>query len=675
MKTTPPNNIGKQRSFITLGALACLGAALLLSGCEPKKTVGDPETPHLVWNGKARGVVVCSAPAGSPQRNAVDQFVRLVERSTGARVPVISSDEEAALPPEKFRLFVGDSPQASAAGLSEESLPEETYRILSRGNALYVSGREDANPKSNAPASRPTLWALNRLLEDGLGIRWLWPGELGTYVPQRKDFPLAVQDVTYQPELMIRSLRMRTSNKTHLASSDPEVDARLKREALLWAENHQCGRRGNITMHHAFTNWWEKYSQDHPDYFAELRPGMKQPHPKPDRVKLRLSNPAVIEQIAAEYEAEGKPEYWNVCPNDSASFDTSEATRAWDIPTNQPIEKILSGKANLTARYVEFWNRLYERLTQINPDVKLVSFAYSAYRQQPPAERPLKAKAVLGVVNSFDDYDAWKGWSATGASLLLRPNWWYLGEDAPYLPLEKTERYLKFAWKNGMIGMDMDSIRGYWATQGINYYLGARLMTQPELTLDEILTDYTAAFGGGADKIREYLTYWRKLTDEYNYPMIRHDSPESQGRYGDLVRKGKVPVSILSGSKPALIYLYSDEVLSPAYRLLDEAAAAIDPADSEARQRVEFLRRGLRSLEATREQIARGIQLDKNKKSTPEEAAAFTKGAKDLRRLRDELSTDHAIWGESSAYREHKHKIPVWPEYIKNSKVNTDGEL
>lgn len=669
MKTPAPIRV----CFTAL--LVCVG--ILLGACERKDAsgaAGEPGTDFfLVRNGKEAGAIVCSAPENSLQRKAVEQFVGIVERSTGVRLPVVSEKEEAALPGNHVRVFVGDSPQAREAGVEKKDLPVETYRIVRRGNALFIAGSDEGRLGKSGVVSRPTLWALNRLLEEGLGVRWLWPGDLGTYVPERKDFPIFVKDVTYQPGLMIRSLRMRTSNDTHLASSDPKVDARLKQEALLWAENHQCGRRGDIRMNHAFTEWWEKYSKEHPDYFAELPPGYKQPHPKVERVKLRLSNPAVIEQIAREYEAAGKPEFWNICPNDSAAFDISEATRAWDIPLNQPIEDIFSGKANLTARYVEFWNRLYERLVQINPDVKLAVYAYSSYRQPPPAERPLKAKAVIGIVNSFDNYDAWTGWADTGVSLVLRPNWWYLGEDAPYLPLEKTARYLKFAWKNGMLGMDMDSVRGYWGAQGINYYLGARLMTQPDLTVEEILDEYTSAFGGAAGKIREYLAYWQKVTDEYNYPVIRHDSTTSQGRYGDLVREGKVPVSILGGSKPALVYLYGDDVLAPAYRLLDESDGMAGPPGSEARQRVEFLRRGLDSLVATRDQIRRGMEVQKN--PTAEGLAAFTKGAQELQRQRDAFALDHSTWGESSAYREHKHSIGVWPQYLKVRKVNFDGEL
>ncbi len=673
--------MGLSRVLIPASALVCLASVVAFDGGEQRPSAaagsspGDESKPLvLVRDGNPLGAVVCSAPADSPQRLAVDEFVRIVERSTGARLPVVSDQEEATLPPETVRLFVGDSPQAKAAGLDEDDLPVETFRILPRGNALFVVGKDDTSPESETqPVSRPTLWALNRLLEEGLGVRWLWPGELGTYIPQHQDFTVPREDAMYQPDLLIRSLRLNISDRRRMASSDPGLDDRLKEEALLWAENHQGGRRGDIQLGHAFADWWKQFSTTNPDYFAELPPDVESPFPTAERAKLRLANPAVIEQIAEEYDAAGRPEFWNVCPNDGIGFDISAATRAWDLPTDQSEADIFSGRADLSARYVEFWNRLYQRLVELNPDVKLATYAYSAYRLPPPAERPLTAKAVLGIVDSFNAYETWKGWADSGASLILRPNWWHQGGDAPYLPLERTADYLGFARDHGMVGLDMDAIIGYWATQGINYYLAARLITHPDLTLEEILGEYTSAFGGGKAKIREYLDYWAEVTDEYNYPQnATSDTVENlEGRYQDLVVEGKLGTSILNGSKYALPYLYGEDVIEPAERILDEAVAAIEPADEEALRRVEFLRSGLRSLRATRDQIARGAEL--RDRTTEEARDAFIEASDQLDELREELSADHVVWGAAVTRHEDRYKVLIRPENVEGHDINLDG--
>jgi hypothetical protein len=649
----------------------------MVSACEPgaKPSVAAPPVESglaFVTDGTAGGTIILADEANDSISDAAEIFARTVREATGASLPIIPESEAGTLLADHPRLYLGPTAAARAEGLDVSQLPLETYRILAKGNAVFVVGNDESESDTKT-VSRPTLWALNEVLEKQLGVRWLWPGDLGTYIPKKSDFVIPSFDVTYQPSLLIRSLRLNISKNRRLAAAEAQRDGRLKQEALLWAENHQAGQRGDIKFGHAFGHWWDRYSKDHPDYFAELPDGVAAPFPNADRVKLRLANPAVIEQIAQEYEAAGKPQYWNVCPNDGGGFDISEATRAWDIPAGQSIDDIFTARANLTARYVEFWNRLHQRLVQVNPDVVLTTYAYSAYRYPPPPQRPLTARAVLAIVDTYNAYDAWRAWSANGTELVLRPNWWHQGGDAPYLPLRKTAEYLKFAAQNGMVGLDMDSINGYWATQGINYYLAARLMTNPDLSLESVLDEYSSAFGKGAPKIKDYLAYWQIITDEYNYPLnaASEDAANVPSRYQELVRQKKVPASILNGSKYALPYLYKDEVIAPALQLLDQAEKLIGDSDELASKRVEFLRQGLRSLQATRDQIALGQKL--KERPTEKIKEEFVKGSAALDTLREELSADHAIWAESIAWHENRYKVLIRPANVGHHEINLDG--
>ncbi len=638
-----------------------------------KGSVGS--SVEVVRQGQPVGALVLASDADAGLRAAADYFVGIVAKSTGATLPVVSLEEEATLPVETTRIFIGPSAKSREAGLDQEKLEPETYRILTKGNAVFVLGKQPENLKikSNPEVtSRPTLWALNHLLESQLGVRWLWPGELGTYVPKHASFSVPATDLTYQPKLQERTLRLLMTKKGPMASYDPVVEKRLRAETILWAENHQNGWRGDISFGHNFTNWWERFSKDHPDYFAELPDGFEQPFPKPGAVKLRLSNPAVIEQIAKDYEEAGAPKYWNICPNDGSGFDISKETLAWDWPQGQATSDILSARANLTARYVKFWNLLYERLRQINPEVTFLTYAYSSYRNAPTPDRPLKAKAVLQVVDGYEAFDNWKGWSEQGAQLYLRPNWWHQGKDAPYLPLSKAEKFMKFAWENRMLGVDMDSVLGFWGTQGPNYYLVARLMTRPDLTKEEILAEYTSAFGPAAAKVRDYFRYWEERTEEYNYSINANQGAiPVKSRFGDLVKQGKIPSSTLSGSTYVLPFLYTDEVLAPGLKLLDEAQALVGSEDPEALERVRFLRKGLDAMKATRDQVALGQKI----KATPtaEGIKEFEEGWKKLVEYRQELSREHVVWGAATERYEARYHILIQPSAMEFNKVNLDG--
>lgn len=642
--------------------------------CLPEYVRASPSGIVLVRDGRAAAVIVLDAQSGDSMKDAVRRFAETVKRSTGASLRVVTPEEEPRIEASLARLFVGDSPLAAKEELDSRSLPPETWRVVAKDSRVFVLGAVDGPALKSNPGvtSRPTLWALNHLLETQLGVRWLWPGELGTYVPAHRDLVIPFGDTSQQPELEFRSLRLLIRKNAPFAVRDPQLDKKLKREAVEWEENHEGGSRNELFFGHNFTDWWAKYSKDHPDYFAELPEPYKQPFPEPRRVKLRLSNPAVIEQIAKEYEEAGSPHYWNVCPNDGSGFDISEATRAWDIPLNQDIQDIFSARGKLTARYVRFWNLIYERLRKINPDVTLVTYAYSCYKDTPPAECPLTARAVIQIVDRLTSFENWTGWATYAEGLFLRPNWWHQGADAPYLPLKLEHDFIRFAWKHRMRGLDMDSILGYWATQGPNYYLVARQMSRPDITLNEVLDEYTSAFGKGAPKIRKYLEYWQKLAVEYNYALNAAGSDTyTNSRYQDLVREGKVPQSTLNGSKYALPFLYTDEVLAPGLRLLDEAETLIGQSDPEALRRVKFLRDGLESLKATREQIRLGQKL----KSAPsrESLAEFTKAAESMEALRERLSADHVIWAQAMNAYEERYKILLRPSAIQPGTINLDG--
>lgn len=635
-------------------------AAFAVSSCGE----ASPNLP-LVKGGQPTSVLILPAESeGTELRDTAEDFAKIVQRSTGAQIPIIEEASEAPIPEGVTRIYLGRTQEADKAGLSSAALPEEGYRISTKENRLFVIGNSADSPSSSLkkkPISRPILWALNSLLEKQIGVRWLWPGELGTYVPRKSDLIVPSMDVTYQPKLEWRSLWLPKSYSTSIPNDVTET--RLQDEALQWVENHQAGRRSKVKFGHNFLDWWDKYGKTHPDYFGETMPGIKQPWPRAGRVKLRLANPAVIEQIAMDYQAAGSPAYWNICPNDGSYFDISKETREWDIPKDQPIEEIWTAKANLTARYVKFWNLIYARLREINPDVVLCTYAYSAYKSPPPAERPLTANMAIALVHSYNDHAAWKAWGANGTMLFLRPNWWHYGSNGPNLPLKQIADFLKFAWDNGMHGILMDSILGYWGTQSPSYYLVARLMTRPDLSEEEILTEYASAFGAATPKIREYLDYWQKVSMENAYM-----SP--QGRFVQLMNEKKISTSVTRGSREALPFLYPEEIVVPAYQILDEAALMVQTSDPEAAGRVAFLQHGLDELRATRDLVSTSSEAKRDPNAV--NMAKFNEQSNKLEELRRQLTSSHVIWGHNIDLDEDNRGVFVKPRVQKPVAADTD---
>lgn len=659
-----------RRFWIRIG-FALMSAVAALTGGVAHANSGSSASSgviHLVRDGQGSGAVVIPANAPPSVTKLANDFVNIVQRATGVRLPVRTDVEEQNAPSRGSRIYLGACLQRKAAGLSLTEPEAETYEVAVRNGDIYVYGKP-ARSSVLKPGSKidpwydsdPMRWALNDFLKEQLGVRWLWPGTLGTHVPKQAGFAIPASDRTYRPRLKMRRLGIATMRR-------PE-EAGIRQEAIEWVSNHQGGERDNIPLSHGFIDWWDRYHQTHPDYFAVPPKGMSQR--AKGYVKLNLTNPKVLEQIVENYIQAGKPSYWCVTPNDGTGFDASDEVRKWDLPPNQNPRDIWLAKVNLTPRYVKWWNMIYERLAAINPEVKLVTMAYSVYRTPPPPERPLTAKTVIGIVPSYRAYEVWSGWAQYTDELILRPNWGHYGANGPHIPLREFAAYMKYASENKMVGFALDSILGRWATQGINYYLMARLMVQPELSVDEIIQEYCSAFGKGAPKIGEYIRFWESYSTEWAHGHKIHKVEGS--KYDRLITEGKIMDNPIIGPKEALPYVYPDDVMTKAYGLLEEADALIGDSDPEARQRVDFLRKGLDELVATRDCMALGRIVQGRR--TPELLKQFQEKADALEELRTRLTPTHVIWGGFETRREDKVKIKVRPRNIEGLSSTGDDQF
>ena len=570
----------------------------------------------IVNRGRPTSVVVVGNDASENTRLAADDFVYHVRRASGAELKIVSPAEANSLSEDTVRIVIGDNKNSRVLGVDVSQLVKEQFVVKTLGGNLVCAGNDSA-----APAS---FWAVTYLLDRQLGVRWLWPGETGTHVPIIDTIAIPNLDILSRPPLESRSVRIRK-----------------KGEPRQWALHHMMGNRSTFRFGHCFMQWWEKYSEDHPDYFAVLENGLTQPHPVADRVKLCVSNPSVADCIIEEWKERGMPDNWCVGPNDGGSFCSYERCRALDalVPGGKN-----SNAQIMTGRYVSLWNKVLRRMKDLNPKATLSSYAYSTYRE-PPISMKLEEGIVLGFVHTYSAYEPWKRWHDAGAKLVLRPNWWHMGALAPHLPLHRAGEFFSFARKNSMIGMSFDSIMGYWGTQGPYYYLIARMSARPELDVDDIIEEYLSAFGNAAPAMREYFDFWERYTEEaaYTVPAGGSLSQNSDGLYERTVRRYQLPIHPLAGGWRVLPYLYRDDLLADALAILDRAdeRAADDP--DIVRERIVFFRDGLEFLRLTRDTVAL-IWAEKLPDNMSD--ADVERKIRELKSRGDELSERHVVWGD-----------------------------
>jgi hypothetical protein len=650
---------------------------LLSSGAQAQNTEG----PFLIQNGQTRSVLVAPANPSPPVQMAIDEFQYHLQRAGGVKLRVVDENQATALPSDIIRVIIGSDVLAKQMGIDVATLPLDTYRIKSSANSLLFVGRDSNVTSGDAFVGNwnaATMWAVDHYLDTQLGVRWLWPGDVGTYVPRHTSIPLPQIDYTGRPPLETRLLvtrfHERSLNNSPLILSDDEFK-QVSGEAYTWLRRFQMGNRTTKKFGHAFTTWWGKYGATHPEYFAVPPAGSnkKQPWPSAKGVKLNVGSEAVDEAIIAEWKAAGSPDNWNVSPNDGVGFDTSAASRAMDDPPNQDPQKIWgTAEANLTARYVKFWNRLIVKMRRTNPNVTLSSYAYSSYRNPPINGLKLESGIILQSVPSYWAEDEWLKWQQAGASLLLRPNWWHTGGPAPVMPLHREGNFFKFALDHNMAGFNYDTLHGFWATRGPQYYITARLSVHPGMSVDDVLNEYYSAFGKAAPDIKEYLAYWEEFTEKAAYSIAAGGevAQPKLGLYVKILKENKLSTHPLSGSWTIIPHLYTDDALNRGYAILNRAAQTASDDDEYVKQRIQFLRSGLDHLKLTRDVLRLGYV----KKRTSAQEAEYKQMARQLQQRRHTWTLQHVIWGEiENVYEARRGFAPTMPGLKREEKEELRG--
>ena len=498
----------------------------------------------LVDGDQAHAVVV-TADAPSPVAElAADELVSVVEQATGVALPVVT---EANAPLEGVRIYIGDTQAARKAGLNPDVLPGETYRIKAEGGNLYIFGNEDGKDLLVKPealswpwesfvldARRGTLYGVVEFLDRHLDALWLWPGDLGRYVPQRRSvFCDTALDITQAPRFKYRRYRIGVLNREirgrfgppdqqakygkNVALSFTDDGARRYFDALrryLLIHHEGCTEPQPRVGHH-FQGWWSRYGKEHPEWFSLHDDGTRGPwRGNAYQVRMCVSNPE-LQRFIVEKDWNGE-NVLSLGEADRRGFCRCETCKAWDHPQPEGF-----GGYSTANRYVRFAQAVHKLAVKRNPNVKITMFLYVDYTHAPTIKADLSwmygkfvpwgsGHAIYYPMTTAKhelNKASWLGWHKTGMTMCYRPNH-LLGYTMPNLNTRQTGEMVRFAAANGMEGFDYDSLWGQWAVKGPMLYMHIRLGVNPDLTVDEVRNEYFSAFGPAAKQIEKYFDYW-----------------------------------------------------------------------------------------------------------------------------------------------------------------------
>ena len=501
----------------------------------------------LVEKGQPRAVIVLPEKPSPTVERAARVLRDHVKQMSGAELPIITEDKVADAPPrDQAWILVGEGKLAAKQGLTSKGLGPGGIHVSAKGQVVALFG-----PNARTPSDPDgTRYAVTTFLEEKLGVRYLWPGELGKVVPVRGTIAVDDFEHRFTPKLGQRRIRSMAYHDRlqvgldHLGFTREDYERgqadahRTKAESPDWFAWQRLGGTLNINGGHAFTQSWAKYGKDHPGWFALQADGSRDMSKSPDRAQLCTSNPELIEAIARERIAELKANPAllgvSIAPNDGgrSGFCTCPKCEALDAPAGRKVllwdftkgDRRDIEHVSLTDRMVVFWNAIAERVANEYPDKLLVVDAYSAYAA-PPVGRKLHPNLVVRFAPlgyHSDEYRKeslrdWDGWSKAATKIYFRPNLMLAGRRDG-LPLVYVHRFgedFRDLAGHGMMGTDFDSCCHNWATQGLNYYVVARLHWNPEQSVDAIVDDYcTAGFGPAAGSVRWYFDRPEALMNE-----------------------------------------------------------------------------------------------------------------------------------------------------------------
>jgi len=429
------------------------------------QTAGWAADIVLVENGRAQAVVVTADEPSRVTAYAADELVTHVRQATGVGLPLAA---ESRIPKGyACRVLLGPTREAADRGLTTDELANDAFILRTIGSELFILGKEhqDAAPLSPRHGYGGTMFGVYEVLERELGVRWLWPGKLGTYVPRADTVTIRAVDETIAPRLLWREIsynnHVRLSafgygedkkpgwpvypeHQRQLAFRTQEGATQYVKDVETFMRRHRLGasqplkeeadylRERRIPRYlvyrmprpnHGFHGWWLRYGKRQPEWFAMREDGTRGPKPgdpySGQVAAMCVSNPDLHRYIVEGTMIPGKVHavQWNTTWDGKGVLDLSEADvafeklcqcprcQAWDGPQVDDPPAFALEKYQprlLSDRYLRFWKTVYDLAAKRYPHLKMTTYIYHNYY---PAPR-IDVKLSPNVIGEFVLYGA-----------------------------------------------------------------------------------------------------------------------------------------------------------------------------------------------------------------------------------------------------------------------------
>ncbi len=499
---------------------------------------GAGAAPALTLAKDGRTACILYHDAGAPDsvNLAAAEIQRVVRLSTGAEIPIKT---EPGVP----MICLGENAEAARAGVSAASLPEDGFRIATRGGNLYIVGKDlpGDKPVWTGWTSRGTLFGAYDFLERVVGVRWLLPGEWGEDVPRHSALTVPAMDLTETPDFPLRSLVDIQERRPPADKGPSQPRAWLLRQKVPPISDGRKVQHGHA---------WDAYVpaetlKAHPEYLAVS--GDKNKYCTSNEELTQTFAQGVIQWLDEHPTAKSAA----ISPADGGGFCQCPKCKA--LVTTDP-----HGRPSNTLLLLDFHNRIARSVAQKHPDRILGCYVY--YNYMYPPEKPVKIEPNLYLVWAPLNYYGWglqkpvyrdefrrvlSGWTALTKHFVYHnySTWMRSFNGAPLPPaFDILTLELPALKKAGVFGVEMVGL-GAWGYGAPNNYLLAKQMWDADVDVRALYREWLQrAYGPGwpaMDRLYRMVEARMKERKEKESPVYRGEMYEVNY---DLIEKVHLPI-------------------------------------------------------------------------------------------------------------------------------------
>ena len=616
--------------------LVFLPALMAFAGCS--KPVQQIDAVRLE---PGRTEIVLARGASPVTRFAAKELSVFLAKTIGGEIPLADAPGEG-----KSSIVLGTNEWSTAAGIDLSDSSRDTFKIKTVNGRVFIAGIDDAKAdiekllpkgrKADLKFERGTLFGVYEFLERYVGVRFYFPGELGTVVQPKAYVGLPNINITSSPWFTVRHYYQR-GDGDWAAEADGEYGGKTG-ENLNWLRTRMHTFRIAACHGQNGFNITRRFRDTHPEYLQMRKDGSRDTALLPEGEIASWRNYHLCQaggvwdqfyrDILEYYRLGRRPpkgvdggifygDYIDVMPQDGFKRCFCEKCQASYSATERDYasELIWSKTAELA-----------KRLKAAGLPAVLTQNAYFPYGSVPKCDIPDNVRVMVArrgpwtqrhkgdMEGQIADVKAWA--EKTGGE---RPVWiWtYPGKcgqiELPLLPQMSPRAYANYygAMAPLVFGAFAESESDKTVFNYLNYYVFGKIAWNGKVDIEQLLEEHHRLMFGPA--AAEMGKFFEELEEKWIGGVM--------GREGGLAMSYLGPIVIPPSSLEIWTKIYDPGTIGRWERLFADAVAKTVPGSIEAKRIAFFKREFLDDLAAESRRMAAEfsveLELERRRREKP----------------------------------------------------------